>query len=488
MKKILVIISLVGLAGFFIILHWNSVNAPLIRDEGEYAYAAQLLLKGGLPYTEAFIQKPPLIIYSYALTQIFHLGIFWGPRILAYLFLIITTLLLGVLVRRDFGGRAGIIAMWLFTIMVFQAGFEQFTANVEMFLILPFMGAVVLSQSEKSKSLGLAMGFLASLAMLYKPTVLLPLMFLLGAYFWERRDYRWLMAIILGGLSGFALSLGYFWWHDGLGKLLMAVIIYNQQYALAGAGGLMGFWRYFSQTAVAWWPVALLFIWYLYRRPRRWWFYLGLFIAAVIGTGGGLYSHYFITATLFLAAITAIAIETLAVRLSPYFFKDAFKLSIIITAFVLIVVAWPAKDWVFLSPAEFSARKYINTPFSASPKIAVQVAALTSPDDFVLVAGSEPQILYYANRTSPTRFITFYPLFIPTPLASAFQAEAQAEIRAHPPEIIVFSDNNSSWLLNQDSPKEFLKYLEGLLSSQYQLLPSDGRNPSGLLVFEKIKS
>lgn len=486
MKKNAVIISLVALVFFFIILRWNSVNAPLIRDEGEYAYAAQLLLKGNLPYVEAFIQKPPLIIYSYAVAQILHLGIYWGPRVLADLCLILATLLLGHVVKRDFGTRAGLIAMWLFTIMVFQAGFEQFTANVEMFLVLPLMGVVALYQTKKDRGCGLVAGFLTAAAVLYKPTALLPLIFLLGVWLYEKRTYRLVVEIILGGLLGIVLSLGYFWWRGGLSSLLTAVITYNQQYVLAGAGGLAGFWQYFLQTAAAWWPVVLLLIWYLYARPQRWWFYLGLFVTAVIGTGGGLYSHYFIPATLFLAAITAIAIETLSVKLAQDFQIKIFKLGLAITAIVLLVIAWPAKDWVFLSPAEFSAKKYSNTPFAASPQVAAQVAALTAPSDFVLVAGSEPQILYYANRLSSTRFITFYPLFISTPLASVFQAEAKGEIEARPPKLIVFSNSNSSWLLNQNSPRLLSEYLDRLLSSKYQLLSDSEANQGGLLIFKKI--
>ncbi len=38
------------------------------------------------PYEHAFIQKPPMIIYSYALAHFLLPHIFWAPRLLAYLF------------------------------------------------------------------------------------------------------------------------------------------------------------------------------------------------------------------------------------------------------------------------------------------------------------------------------------------------------------------------------------------------------------------
>ncbi len=55
-----------------------------------------------------------------------------------------------------------------------------------------------------------------------------------------------------------------------------------------------------------------------------------------------------------------------------------------------------------------------------------------------LLAGSEPQILYYAGRFSPTRFITVYPFtYPPAPVAKLYQAEAIRDLEAHPPSLIV---------------------------------------------------
>ena len=43
------LLGLVGLLVLFAALRWNSYDAPLIRDEGEYAYAARMLLTGKCP-------------------------------------------------------------------------------------------------------------------------------------------------------------------------------------------------------------------------------------------------------------------------------------------------------------------------------------------------------------------------------------------------------------------------------------------------------
>lgn len=52
-SKLKIIFAVLGLFIFILLFHWNSFTAPFERDEGEYAYSAQLLLSGGLPYKES---------------------------------------------------------------------------------------------------------------------------------------------------------------------------------------------------------------------------------------------------------------------------------------------------------------------------------------------------------------------------------------------------------------------------------------------------
>jgi hypothetical protein len=105
-------LSFLGLAVLFVALRWNNFNAPLIRDEGEYAYAARLMVQGVAPYQHAFIQKPPGIVYSYALANLFLPQFFWSPRLLAYLFVAVATGLFGFIASLEFGKGFALPAMW----------------------------------------------------------------------------------------------------------------------------------------------------------------------------------------------------------------------------------------------------------------------------------------------------------------------------------------------------------------------------------------
>lgn len=79
-------LGILGLAVLFLALRWNNYDAPLGRDEGEYAYSAHLLIQGVAPYQHAFIQKPPMVVYSYAFSELLLPHFFWSPRLLSALF------------------------------------------------------------------------------------------------------------------------------------------------------------------------------------------------------------------------------------------------------------------------------------------------------------------------------------------------------------------------------------------------------------------
>ena len=95
------------------------------------------------------------------------------------------------------------------------------------------------------------------------------------------------------------------------------------------------------------------------------------------------------------------------------------------------------------------------------------------------MAGSEPQILYYANRLSSTRFVIVYPLLIPTPLARGYQAEAMRDLERHPPAAIVFAQSPLSWLPQKGSPVEFLQYLDKLVAEHYDRVGGWVNNAQG---------
>jgi hypothetical protein len=71
--------------------------------------------------------------------------------------------------------------------------------------------------------------------------------------------------------------------------------------------------------------------------------------------------------------------------------------------------------------------------WGAAYPVAEHVRRITDARDRILVAGSNPEIYWLADRRAPTRFFDIYPVFAHPPYA----AERAADLRRGPPRAVV---------------------------------------------------
>ena len=475
-------LGILGIALLFVLLRWNNFDAPLTRDEGEYAYAARLLVHGEVPYERSFLQKPPMVAYSYAMAHLIAPKVFWAPRILAAAFAALATLLLGYVAHRELGPGVALPAMWLMTPMILLPRLEQFIANTEMFMLLPLMATVavyVRSRDDGGRAAWLSAGALASVTLCFKFTAfpLLAVVFVAWSFdAWRARKSLgaigglWLAAL-LGGVATAAVVLAPFVLRDGGERLWECTIVFNRFYARSSEFGAAEVLERLGEFARAWWILFLAPFGLVIQRRRRVWFWAVLFLAGWITTAGSYYGHYYIPIMPFWALLAAVALRDFAAWAAVKLAQPEGWVRRALTAVVLCLVCLPDARWVIRSKEQF-AKDMLGGwgSFLQSPLVAARTAQLTSPQDLVYVAGSEPQILCYANRFSPTRFITAYPLMIPTPLATGFQAEAMRELQFNPPAAIVLVRTPTTWLNEPDSPPYFFQFLTKLLAENYEVV------------------
>lgn len=473
---------ILGLALLFVALRWNNFNAPLIRDEGEYAYAAQLLIHGVLPYDQAFIQKPPMVVYGYTLAELLMPDKFWSPRLLAYFFVALATLLLGYIARLEFGKGVALPAMALATPMILLPGIEQFPANTEMFMLLPLLATFAVyvhaRQHGQTEKYWLAAGFLGVTTLCFKYTALPLIVFMFAVWLVEswrqmrdaRRFWKLLLAAVLGGVLATLFELGIFLIHDGGARLWECTVLFNRQY-LHSANFKLDFIGVSLENYWRNWPALFFVPWAVFLRPSaRVWFWLGAFGCAVLATSASGYGQYYIPLMPFWALLSAVGIRHLAAWMTRWPVMSGNRVGGLLALLVLVLILLPDVSWMACTPERFAERKMAGYPFIGSQVVARRVAELSGPDDFVYVAGSEPQTLVYARRFSPTRFITSYALMIPSALAGKYQREAMHELLARPPKLIVFPMSGNSWLRQTQTPPEFLEFLQQFLKQHYQLV------------------
>jgi len=469
------------------------LDVPLERDEGEYAYFGQLLLRGLPPFRLAYSLKLPGTQIAYAVAMAVFGETAAGIRI-GLLVANAATAALVFLLGRRLLGMAGALAAgaafaWLSTSSAMLALFGHATH----FVILPAVaGLLLLLRAAESRRLPtfFAGGSLLGLAVLMKQPGAVFLAFAMAWLAWSRlrggAGKRQLVgeegALLAGAAVPLALILGWVWLGGTFGELWFWVVRYAREYATSlplsdGAGELARNGSHVLGEAWLLWFMAgsglLLAGWPRWPLPGRA-FVLALPVFSLLGVSAGLYyrPHYFI---LMLPA-AALSVGT-AVRFAVQRAADdrgrqaAAWAGLGIAAAGCLQSAWAQRDLLFeKTPAQVSRAIYGGNPFPESPEIARYIAARTAPDDRIAVLGSEPQILFYSRRRSATGHVYTYGLVEPQPLAHTMQEQMAREVEAARPAYFVWVLVPTSWLLRPESDKWILRWAQDYVSREYELV------------------
>jgi len=472
-RKILKFLIFASPIVFLIISRQNSFNIPFERDEGEYAYSAWLMRMGASPYKYSFLQKPPMIIYTYFLAQLINPDSFWPPRVLALLSLIISVILLGKIAKKEFGEKAGIIAMWIFVSLTSLPQFTPYAANTEVFMLSPLIAILYLytfNRKNTKNSAWFFSGLLAAISVLYKPISLPVIVFVFSAWTLERLKNNTkllpqnILSVLFGLITALVLVFAYFFEKRALGNMFESAVWFNSYYLKNLKGTLFPF---FAKPLLLTRPILLLtFIAYLLKPSKRLVFHSALLLVTSLTLYSAPFGHYYILLIPFLSLAASGGIYH---ALNHFHLSKSIPISLLIVFFIIL----PTKNIFFLNKDELYSSFYASTePFKEAPRIAQELVKITKPNDYVFIAGSEPEILYYAGRKSSSRFVITYPLNIKSPKQLDYQNEVIKDIEKNTPQAIILSQFPSSKFWVKGNPTVLFDYTMDLLNNKYILVGS----------------
>lgn len=453
-------------------LRWNSFTTPYERDEGEYAYSAWIMRNGSLPYQNSFLQKPPLIIYTYMLGQIISADALWPPRLLSFIFIVISSLLIYKIVKKDNATMASIFASVIFSLIVASPINASLASNTEGFMLLPLIVCLYLYVYYKLSDnylVWLISGVAVSLAILYKPICVYVLTFIYLYWIYELwkgklglvKITKRVLVFILTGILTVFLVLSPFIFNGGLNAVFEQTIVFNSMYASHWGLGLDKLFINLKVMAKSFWIIYLIIIAYFMIRPKNWLFYSGCLLLSLLAVFQTSIRHYYILLMPFIAVMVGYVVSQIP--------KRSYKIYLLI--FSILTILWPMKAQFALSPHNLSLWIYgIANPFSESMDVAGELKKITLPEDRVFVAGSEPQIYFYAKRKSMSRFVITYPLIINTPVRLSYQQEIIEEFKKELPKAIVYTTSEESGLWNKESPRLFKDYIDDIIDKDYYLV------------------
>jgi hypothetical protein len=504
------------------------LGTPLERDEGEYAYAGQLMLQGVPPYQLACNMKLPGTYAAYALIMAtfgqsitgIHLGLLLvnaGAIVLVYL-----------IGKQLFSISAGLAACAAYALLSLSGGVLGTQAHATQFVVLAAMaGLWLLLRFEESNGA----------ARLRTPEV--------GGngvhlFSWRRhsclpgRDSSRPSSGVVASAGNAEMSLGaadqsaraISLVTSGWPILFASGVLFGMAFLLKQHGILFGVFAAGYLVARRQWkklpvflagaatPFALTCLW-LWRAGvfDRFWFWTftyashyggenslrdgaaalaetfgpilwqsaALWALAAVGLALLLFTRQFFVPALLLVSFAAVCP---GLYFRPHYFvlilpaiallagsrvRDRLSTGIFAAAIVLSLLA--QRDVLFrMSPVEVSRELYGLEPFPEAIPVAAYIRAHTHPDDRIAVLGSEPEIYFYAHRHSATSFLYMEPLVEPQPFALRMQDDMVGELTRNAPAYVVRFPIVETLSLGAETPTRINKWWTEHGAQDYQLV------------------
>jgi len=453
--------------GLVIAIRIRLLGIPLERDEGEYAYAGQLMLQGIPPYKLAYNMKFPGTYAAYALMMALFGQTIIGIHLGLLLINAATILLIFLLGRRLINAIAGTAAAMTYAVLSISPSVLGLAAHATHFVMLPVLGGMLLLLNESVRrnfARLFVSGLLFGTGLLMKQPAVFFIVF--GALYLLSSDIRrkivWKRVVLrnlafdLGAIVPFGIACLFLWRMGVFDKFWFWAISYARQYGTlvplqvgaklfseTGSEVISSTWALWTLTGLG----VIAGVWDKRMRASAV-FLVGFLAFSVAALSAGLYfrEHYYIFVLPAASLFAGVAIGTLVdlargrnnlVRFAPLLLFCAALGQPILAA---------RKFYFELSPVEACRLTYGANPFLESVRVAEYLRDHTEAGDTVAILGSEPQIYFYSKRHSATGYIYTYELMEPQTYARQMQEEMIRQIESARPKYVLWISVPASWL------------------------------------------
>jgi Dolichyl-phosphate-mannose-protein mannosyltransferase len=471
-----------------VIIRIRFLAIPLERDEGEYAYAGQLMLQGIPPYQLAYNMKFPGVYAAYALIMAMFgqtsVGIHLGLLVVNIASIVIVFLI----ARRLINLIAGIAAAASYAILSVSSSVFGLAAHATHFVMLPtLVGALVLLKPVLTKKMVFVSGILFGAGLLMKQPAIFFICF--GAAYLLFRDWRTKLGLnemllrtavfIAAGALPLACASLWLWQAGVFPKFWFWTVLYAREYAgvipISQASGM--FFGEIGPVIGFGWPLwalaALGIVASLFDKAMRHaaFFVLTFFAFSGLAVSAGFYfsRHYFIFVLPAICLLVGVAMAT-AANLSSQLARPLRFLPLVI--FIVCSRVALVDGQATLLPRRTSdviRTIYGPNPFPEAVRVAEYLREHTNPTDTIAIVGSEPEIYFYAHRHSATGYIYTYGLMERQKYSGRMQHEMMREIEAARPRYLVFVVVPQSWLRGPNSEVEIFDWFDKYTAANFRL-------------------
>lgn len=498
---------------FVVTVRIRVLPVPLERDEGEFAYAGQLILEGIPPYQLAYNVKLPGIYAAYALVMAvfgqtpagIHLGLLFvnlGAIVLLFFF-----------ARRLFDPYAAVIASATYALMSTSTAVMGFRAHATHFVIFAALGGFVLLlrglESRRALTLFWS-GLLFGIAVLMKQHGVFLGIFAFGVLLFHELSAKrvvsdsnaaatgvpnpsrqptksfltglWrLAAFSLGTVMPYALTCLVLWRAGVFKDFWRWTVVYAGGHSLPYS--FQGLARNFQSNGPDnfFWGLAAagFFVLGTDRSVSGWTkgFVGGLLAASFVAVTLGFYffPHYFVLMLPAVALLVGAGCSLAGQRLRR---SGLGTLGVLLPVAVFLV----GSGWALKSRRIAWIESYVS--FDAAPALASYMSNHSTVASRIAVFGSEPEIYFYAHRHSASGYIYMYDITSPAAHAGEMKQEMLREVEAARPEFVVDVHDQFSWSVGfSPETQRIHEWLEQYLKSANYRRVAVAENVSGQIVY-----
>ncbi len=478
--------GLILLVVLAVVVRLRLLALPLERDEGEFAYAGQLILQGIAPYKLAFNMKMPGTYADYAVLMAVFGQSATGLH-LGFLFVNLGTIwLLFLLARQLLEGVAVPVCCATYVLLSLSPAVLGLEGHATHLVVIHALGGLLLllraRRTGKAAALFLS-GLLFGLAFLCKQPGLFFGVFgaaLLVRDAFAARSVSW--RLCARNLAWFSLGLvvplaltGLILWRAGV---FARFWFWTVEYARVYGGfqslpdGLERLNEFFGAGIDRWYYLAgaLALLGMVWRKSgaERQFFFAALYGCSFLATAAGLYfrPHYFILmlpAACLLIGDAAAWLEGTRGR-----WARAAGAGLFVAAGGCLI--WQNRAvWFELPTAAANKAIYPPEVFMEAQEVGKYIREHSAPEDEVAVLGSEPEIYFYAQRHSVDGYIYMYDLVRDQPYASEMRREFREDVERRRPRYLVLVNADFSWMKWSQEALPFVDWVKGYPGEFYDL-------------------
>jgi hypothetical protein len=475
----------------YVALRLPGISVPLDRDEGAFGYMGQSINAGKLPYLDGVDHKPPIAFYINAFALRFVPPTEQGIHMFLLLYNSLTLLCMFYLGKCYFRSlSAGLWCAFAFGVFSASPAIQGFTASTEMWMLLPIALSLllaVLGVQRRNSMLLVLSGVAGAVACWTKQTAFTSILFVFIFVCFSgpgtepgpaapslavrlRAVACWMLGAV--GFSGLLIS--YFYIQGIFGAFFYWSFLHNVSYAEGRTltKTLSAFQERLVEIVSGDFVILsagiIAAVWRVIKKDRKAYFVLGFLALSFLGTFPGFsYRHYFAQ----LAPAVGLAGGYGFFVLAEHFRKPDRRAMIAIACGLLalcVPVAVNSQYFLERDPDKISRYYFQYNPFPESKQLASYLADSTSPADKVFIVGSEPEILFYARRQSPSSFLMIYPLTNSYPRTKEFQQTVWNDLQKALPRVILKVANiPGSYMWDGVADISILDRLDDLIRRNY---------------------